>query len=452
MTLSGKITEVNDRPLRVGLLGASFETENLGVAALASGAVAAVCHSHPNASIFVLDYAKEPATYAVPHPGGVAKVDLLNIRFSKRFYLRNNIAVLILTALLLRFIPSRKRREQILSRVPVLSAIQGTDVFGSIAGGDSFSDIYGLRRLIYVSLPQILILVMGKPLLLLPQTIGPFESVFAKAIAKCILSRASKVYSRDEESLAVVKELIGGAHKEVEVRYDMGFILEPRIAEDRIPKFLARWRADDLLVGLNISGLLYMGGYTRKNMFGLNVDYRRSIQELIDFFVRTLGADVVLVPHVTGWSENGESDAVASREVYAQAGKDLQRRIHLLEEDYDQHEIKAIIGRCSFFLGSRMHACIAALSQHVPSIALAYSRKFQGVFATIDMEGLVIDLCQHEYNTLLTLVGRVFGNRQGIRSQLETTMPNAKLKVYELFSRLNSKSFISKGTFDTEST
>ena len=47
---------------------------------------------------------------------------------------------------------------------------------------------------------------------------------------------------------------------------------------------------------------------------------------------------------------------------------------------------KAVIGQCDFFIGSRMHACIAALSQGVPCVGVAYSMKFAGVFDTVGME------------------------------------------------------------------
>ena len=107
------IRENIDHRLTIGLLGASFGTNNLGVAALASGTVASVCHSYPDAQIFLIDYAKEPATYQVSVPGGVATVELVNIRFSKRFYLRNNIAYLLFLALCLRLLPSRKWRTRL---------------------------------------------------------------------------------------------------------------------------------------------------------------------------------------------------------------------------------------------------------------------------------------------------------------------------------------------------
>jgi len=168
--------EASGRRLTVGLIGASFVTKNLGVAALACGTAASVFHSYPNARLFLIDYSIEPATYKVKHPGGIAMVELVNIRFSKQFYLRNNIAYLLILALCIKILPSCRWRTRLLRQNIVLKAIHEADIIGAIAGGDSFSDIYGLRRLIYVALPQILVQLLEKPLVLLPQTLGPLKA------------------------------------------------------------------------------------------------------------------------------------------------------------------------------------------------------------------------------------------------------------------------------------
>ena len=47
--------------------------------------------------------------------------------------------------------------------------------------------------------------------------------------------------------------------------------------------------------------------------------------------------------------------------------------------------MKYLIGQCDFFVGSRMHSCIAAVSQCVPAVSIAYSDKFIGVMATLGL-------------------------------------------------------------------
>jgi len=62
-------------------------------------------------------------------------------------------------------------------------------------------------------------------------------------------------------------------------------------------------------------------------------------------------------------------------------------RIGVVRGQYSPSEIKYIIGSCDFFIGARMHACIAALSQGIPAVAIAYSDKFTGVMQTVGAGG-----------------------------------------------------------------
>src|SRR5260370_8273194 len=120
-----------------------------------------------------------------------------------------------------------------------------------------------------------------------------------------------------------------------------------------------------------------MGGYTHKNMFGLKDDYNELMKRLIEFFIHSRGTTVLLVPHVFGGVEdNSESDSVACETVYRSLQPVYGNKILLVSGRYDQNEIKYIIGMCDFFVGSRMHACIAALSQSIPVLAISYTAKF----------------------------------------------------------------------------
>lgn len=418
---------------KVVLLGAGYTTRNMGVWALASGAITSILHSLPAAQVRLFDYDRQPASYHVRYPGGTAMVDLINIRFSKNLLSKNNIARLILTAMLLPLMPA-PAKARLLSANPFLSVIAEADIIASIAGGDSFSDIYGLRRLLYVSLPQILALLMDKPLVLLPQTLGPFESPLARIIARYILRRAATVYARDRESLAQIQPLLGADPSRCRFCYDLAFALEPLPPSAEGLTQMRKLESRRPLVGLNVSGLLHMGGYTRDNMFGLKSDYRQLVRDIIRFFVEQQKLDVLLVPHVMGSARNPESDMLACAQVYQELAGTCGGRLHSLEGTYDQHEIKYAIGRCDFFLGSRMHACIAALSQCVPAIGLAYSSKFAGVFETLNTGDLVIDLRMNDQAEALARIRDTFLKRKTISAQLQTTMPGVKRAVLELFS------------------
>jgi len=418
------------------LLGVSFGANNMGMNALAAGTLKAFVQHYPQGELILLEYGKEQVTFNVEMGGKIFPVPLINIRFSKKFYLKNNIALLIALALLAKLIPFGQFRRKLIAENFWLSRMANADLVVSMAGGDSFSDIYGLGRLLYVSLPQFLALVLGKNMVILPQTIGPFNSVLAKIMARTILRRAELVYSRDKEGVVVARELMGlcKTDRRIQFCYDVGFVLDAVRPKSIAPGFDNRGVKGKSVIGLNISGLLYMGGYSRNNMFGLKIDYKKFIPELIDLLISKHDSIVMLVPHVFG--RDGESDSLACREIYSFLNERYKERLLSVDDGYNESEIKYIIGLCDFFIGSRMHACIAALSQSVPTVSIAYSSKFIGVMQTIGVAELVADPRKLEKADLFRLISDVFERKAEFRDYLDRTMPGVKKAVLNLFNEI----------------
>ena len=153
------------KPQHIFLLGAGLDTGNLGVGALTVGAIKCLKTQFPDAEISMLNYGKSESAQSVRLEGRQVSIPVVNMRFSWRVYLSNNIIVLLGLALLLKCSP-RKLRAGLINKNRCLRELNEADFVASIAGGDSFADIYGLERLLYVSLPQILALLLGKKLIL----------------------------------------------------------------------------------------------------------------------------------------------------------------------------------------------------------------------------------------------------------------------------------------------
>jgi polysaccharide pyruvyl transferase WcaK-like protein len=83
-----------------------------------------------------------------------------------------------------------------------------------------------------------------------------------------------------------------------------------------------------------------------------------------------------------------------------------------------------------------MHACIAALSQHIPAVAIAYSDKFIGVLDTIGVPSLVADVRKLETQQVLCVISEALSSRQLLRAQLVRRIPAIKATVLNLCSEL----------------
>ncbi|MBN1129341.1 MAG: polysaccharide pyruvyl transferase family protein [Chitinispirillaceae bacterium] len=418
------------------ILGASPGTNNLGVGVLLSGLVKCARHQFPGAEISVLDYGRKSDTFVCLTGTERVPVRLINMRFSIKLFQWNNIVVLLALAFAAGTLP-RILRNAVIRRNAVLRDIAGMDIVGSIAGGDSFSDIYGMEQFLYVTLPQLLVLFLGKKLVQFPQTYGPYKRHLARTLAGYLLSRSGPVFSRDHAGVALVNKMTPSRKTPGDVRFlpDVGFVLDPLPATDPATIALTRrMKGGGTTVGVNISGLLYMGGYSRDNMFDLRFDYAAFVERLVKRFIDVHHTRVVLVPHVFG---KVESDLEASSALYDRLAPASNGLLDLSSSPLNHHEVKQVIGACDFFIGSRMHACIAALSQGIPAAGLAYSKKFHGVMSSIGAEALVVDPCILSSDECLERIEELFSGRDAFAQKLKNAMPPVQREVLSLFTVLS---------------
>jgi len=435
-----KHSETKHEPMRIGLLGASFDTGNLGVSALAESTIKCILHRWPNAEVTLLDSGRVVGEHRLRIGDKDVCVKELPIRFCKNIFLDNHFVVLCLYALLFKVFRWEGFKHFFVRRNASLRSIIQMDMVADITGGDSFSDIYGMRRFILGFLRKWLVLLFDKELIMLPQTYGPFKRRLARVMARHILKKASLVYSRDRAGVGDVKKLLNNSENE-KVRFapDVAFVLDSRKPKQLDIEPSADIRPQNsIVVGLNVSGLLFNGGYTQNNMFGLKTDYRELICQVIKMLLKVEEAVVLLIPHVfppVGYEVESDFDACLT--VYEQLRQTYPGRILLTRGKYDQNEVKYIIGLCDFFVGSRMHACIAALSQGIPAVGLAYSKKFRGVFESVGAEHLVVDMRHDKIEEILTTIDKAFEQRQVTARHLKAAIRRVQQKVLNVFEDIS---------------
>jgi colanic acid/amylovoran biosynthesis protein len=417
------------------VLGAALDTGNRGVSALAVSSIGLLRKAFPNATPLLLIGHRTGGDFNVFVNDEEVRGQIVNFRQSFKAERSQQIVWLMFLSFLCFIFPFQWFKQAIARRNRWIDCLLNSELVGEIRGGDSFSDIYGMQRFLVGMLPAIsTILVRGK-ITLLPQTYGPFKSRTSRVIARWVLRRADLVMSRDTEGAEMVRKLVG--REDVVICCDVAFSLQPRApkAINIAPELPSV--PNDTLIGLNVNGLMYRGGYTQDNMFGLKLDYQTFLVDLANRFLENPAFHLVLVPHTFAPPENVESDPEACRLLKSKLSADVQDRVHLVTGEYDQSEIKYIIGQCSFFIGSRMHACIAALSQGIPAVGVAYSKKFLGVFRSVGMESCVVDGRECDSAEAVARIARIFQNRDEVRAKLKPALESAKAHLTQTFTRLS---------------
>ena len=429
-----EVGENHDATFEVALMGASLHTGNRGVSALGASLATLVWRSQPHATISFLIGNRDSRDAEVYVGGRWRPVQTVNYRLSPRASLGQQLWWIVLMSALHRIVPFTLTRRFI-ARNGWIRRVLKADFVGDIRGGDSFSDIYGWKGFVLACLPIFSVIWLRRGIHLLPQTYGPFRSRFAEWCARYILLHAESVWCRDRMSLQEVSRLTRG-RRQGSLCPDVAFALEA-IRPDMLavdPPLIRR--EEETVIGLNVSGLVYHGGYTRDNMFGLKLDYVRFVRRLVEQLLADPSNRIVLVPHTFAPDGRVESDPSACRQVQQTVPSELRDRVHLVTKDYDQHHIKGVIGGCDFFIGSRMHACIASLSQGIPTVGVAYSRKFAGVFETVGAAECVIDGRTEDEQEALDRVQRLFERRHADAARLRAQVTNAQNELFALFNRI----------------
>ena len=285
--------------------------------------------------------------------------------------------------------------------------IGAQDCIIDIGSGDSFADIYGIKRFLYLWLTKMFAIARRRPLLLAPQTIGPFTTFATRRLARMPLRGARLVFARDKLSRDAAAALAPRAATRLSV--DVAFALPyvDRSAERGGP---------DCQVGVNVSGLLFEEAESGRNRFGLSMDYAHFTRRLLAELSARPNLRVHLINHVASLAPGRDDDVPVSERLRAEfPGVVCAPRFA------SPSEAKSYISGLDFLVAGRMHACIAAYSSGTPVVPIAYSRKFGGLFGMLDYRWIVPPQ-GYSADGALAFVLECLGRRDELRNDIAAGM------------------------------
>ncbi len=325
----------------IGLLGFKFDNENMGCVALTYSVISILIDLFPD-DLEIINFTDSVENLEI------ARDFFPDVKLSGvRYHLTSRLTL--------------KERQ-------VAKILKTCDAVLDITYGDNFSDIYLPKFVHRTTRMKLNVEKLGVPLILMPQTIGPFESKTLKKEAIRAIKKSKRVYTRDVPSKDFVYESL--PKKDIFIATDLAFALPYKKERDRNEK---------RKIGLNVSGLLWKGGFSNENQFGLTVDYKEYINSLIDTLYDQGQNEIHIIPHVVDSSSKArDGDLQVSKEL-----KETYPQVILAPQFLNPIVAKNYIATMDVFTGARMHSTIAAFSSGVATIPFAYSRKFEGLYHNI---------------------------------------------------------------------
>lgn len=258
--------------------------------------------------------------------------------------------------------------------------------------------------------------LLGKPTYTLPQTLGPNTSERDRMLLRGLLPMLRLCQLRDEGSVLTLTQSRAMQSRAV-VLPDLAFLY----GEADEAGAGAQLAALSLPVQAPLLGLTVVDWGAQNRRFKTQALYEQAVADALRAWISATGGTAIFVPQVCG-PLAADDDRVPARRVADLLG-DMAEHVRVVEQPLPPPLLRSLYGHMDFFLGTRLHSNIFALTTGTPVVAVAYQAKTFGTLRLLGLEdrALAIEACRDDAVTKLLLAG--WRDRDAIRAQIAAALP-----------------------------
>jgi colanic acid/amylovoran biosynthesis protein len=333
---------------------------------------------------------------------------------------RKSLVPLYALLLILASLVYRLTGLQLLPRLPerraLLRAYYAADIVAVIGGGHLYARHAANIAFVWLWLGIALAVLMGKPLIFLPQSFGPLPGALQQGMLRWLLSRSTLVVAREYRSLRLLAEI--GLRRRVLVLPDLAFADDITDAESLLVPQVATLAAQ----GQPLIGLTLMDWQGQNPQFGNQRSYEAAVLALMRHVHERYGARVVLFAQCTGPTA-AHDDRIIARRLLSEARAQGLESVDFVDAPLSPEQLKAAYARLDLLVATRMHSAIFALSRNVPALAIGYLYKSVGIMEMLGLERHALDIATIDSATLCAGFDAIWSERDELRRRLSARIP-----------------------------
>ena len=303
----------------------------------------------------------------------------------------------------------------------LLKQYEKADVVINLSYGDMLAfkkDFYGRLLFVVISYYCMLAILLKKTLIFFPQSIGPFYGRIPKFLAKFILNQSHVVLVRERISKDY---LINDLKIKTMVCFlpDLSFVVKS-VSNQRVREIFIREKVKVRrpLIGVALRDNLYT--------------HLDEISKVINYLILKMNASIIFIPHFS--SKDTPHFYYDPRFITEKLLEkiDEKRWINMIKGDYTVEELRGLIGKCDLFIGAYMHANISALSMYVPTVALSYSHKTEGIMDLVGLSDFVLNINELNATNLIRKIEKLYDGLHEYREFLKRRIPMIQKRVLKV--------------------
>ena len=326
-----------------------------------------------------------------------------------------------------------------------LQAIARADVVLGIGGGylQGERSVAGSLNVLLLSVPLLLASRLRRPILLAPQSYGPFATPLQRILVRHVLNRVDHIEAREDLSFDLLVALGIRADK-LTRGVDAAFFLAE--TSGRPTPVMAQGAADTSVLPRTAprrdpgSGRGARVGVTARRWLAdeQQTAYEHSLADFIDWLQVTRGARVTLVPQVTAdgftvgsHTSAGVRDLDDDRRVNLRIAASCRTTPLLVSERIDHCGLRKLYAGLDYLVGTRFHSVIFSLAAHTPAVAIEYEHKSSGIMRELGLAQWVVPIQDVSSERLQALYARLETSTDEYRATLSKVIPQYQKRAGE---------------------
>jgi len=292
--------------------------------------------------------------------------------------------------------------------------------------------LYWAYFLWFALFPLLLAQRCGVPVIILPNSFGPFGSRWSRRLTGKITRACKIIIAREPLSLDILKQIQTGQPL---IFPDMAFELLPADASWALSELKSQGVAvgEKICVGITMRPWRFPLSKTPLERFAA---YLEAFAAFLEYLI-TRGYKPILFAHSSG-PHSHEDDRIALKAALklSSAGEDVL----FIEEDYDCRELAALYGKMDYMVCTRFHSAIFSIVQNVPCIAISYQgHKTIGIMGELDLKEFVIPIEDVMGTTLNEKFERLLREERIVKDKMKAYMETSGVKSDEMRSLITEE-------------
>ena len=201
----------------------------------------------------------------------------------------------------------------------------------------------------------------------------------------------------------------------------MAFMLRDEIEEI---DFIKRIRKEsDSVFGITVRNWNFPKIEDKKRAMN---NYINAVSKTMQKIINKYNGTFIFIPQVT--VKSGDDTLIANK-IKDGLPDNIKSRFVIRTDDWSPVEIKTIIGNLDYFIGTRMHSNIFATSMRIPTVAIAYEKKTNGIMKTVNLEEYIVEIDTITEEELITLVEKMINNKEKIIDNLNKRIDEIREEI-----------------------